>query len=90
LGIPDFRYLTRYSEIPKDVAGAFHKGFVTPALPLALNTKYHTVLLSLAAFKDASNHEILEHCRTIAEIKPVVGFYLQPAVGGRILDAGQE
>jgi dihydrodipicolinate synthase/N-acetylneuraminate lyase len=53
---------------------------------LALKNKYHAVLLSLAAFKDASNRELLEHCKTIAEILPVIGFYLQPAVGGRILD----
>jgi dihydrodipicolinate synthase/N-acetylneuraminate lyase len=163
-----------YSEIPKDVAGAFNKGVVIPALPLALNryrklddkrqrallryyldagaggiavgvhttqfairlpeidlyrpileiakeefdrfsinsnkpvfriagvigrtdqaiqeanlalkNKYHAVLLSVAAFKDASNSEVLEHCKTIAGIIPVIGFYLQPAVGGRILD----
>jgi hypothetical protein len=163
-----------YSEIPRDVAGALHKGVVIPALPLALNryrkldvrrqrallryyldagaggvavgvhttqfairlpendlyrpileiakeefdrftikskkpvlriagvigrtdqavqeaqlaleNKYHTVLLSLAAFKDSTNREVLEHCKTIAEIIPVIGFYLQPAVGGRILD----
>jgi dihydrodipicolinate synthase/N-acetylneuraminate lyase len=47
---------------------------------------YHAALLSVAAFKDASNDEILQHCRTIAGIIPVVGFYLQPAVGGRRLD----
>ena len=163
-----------YSEIPKDVAGAFHKGVVIPALPLALDryrklderrqcallryyldagaggvavgvhttqfairqpgidlyqpvleiareefnrftlkskkpviriagvigktdqavheaqlaqkNKYHAVLLSLAAFNDTSNAELLEHCKTVAEIIPVIGFYLQPAVGGRILD----
>lgn len=55
---------------------------------LALRNKYHAVLLSLAAFKDASNEEIMDHCRTIAAILPVIGFYLQPAVGGRDLDAG--
>lgn len=53
---------------------------------LALKNKYHAVLLSLAAFKNANNQEILEHCKTIAEIIPVIGFYLQPAVGGRKLD----
>jgi len=47
---------------------------------------YHAVLLSLAAFKDATNDEIIRHCREISEIIPVVGFYLQPAVGGRLLD----
>ena len=53
---------------------------------LALDHGYHAALLSLAAFPDASNQTILEHCRTVAEIIPVLGFYLQPAVGGRVLD----
>lgn len=53
---------------------------------LALETGYHAVLLSLAAFADAPNKKILDHCREIAEIMPVIGFYLQPAVGGRKLD----
>jgi dihydrodipicolinate synthase/N-acetylneuraminate lyase len=53
---------------------------------LALSQGYHAALLSLAAFPDASNQAILEHCRIIAGMIPVVGFYLQPAVGGRILD----
>ncbi len=47
---------------------------------------FHAVLLSVAAFKNASNKEILEHCKAVAEIMPVIGFYLQPAVGGRKLD----
>jgi len=53
---------------------------------LALSNGYHAVLLSVAAFKEDSNEVILEHCRRIADIIPVVGFYLQPAVGGRKLD----
>lgn len=53
---------------------------------LALAHNYHAALLSLAAFPEASNKLILEHCRAIAELIPVFGFYLQPAVGGRILD----
>ncbi|MBT3386045.1 MAG: dihydrodipicolinate synthase family protein [Prolixibacteraceae bacterium] len=53
---------------------------------LALKNRYHAVLLSLAAFSDASNNEIIEHCKAVAEIIPLVGFYLQPAVGGRKLD----
>ena len=47
---------------------------------------YHAVLLSVAAFADASNEEIIEHCKKVAEVIPVIGFYLQPAVGGRRLD----
>lgn len=53
---------------------------------LAVKQGYHAGLLSLAAFPEASNETILEHCRIIAEIIPIIGFYLQPAVGGRILD----
>lgn len=45
---------------------------------------YDTALLSLAAFATESETEILEHCRTVAEEMPVIGFYLQPAVGGRV------
>lgn len=53
---------------------------------LALSQNYHAGLLSLAAFPDASNEILLEHCRAIADLIPLVGFYLQPAVGGRVLD----
>jgi hypothetical protein len=52
---------------------------------LAASLGYHGVLLSLSAFRDASEEAMLEHCRTVAGILPVVGFYLQPAVGGRLL-----
>lgn len=54
---------------------------------LALKNDYHAVLVSLAALKNATNSELLRHCRSIADIIPVIGFYLQPAVGGRNLDA---
>jgi dihydrodipicolinate synthase/N-acetylneuraminate lyase len=53
---------------------------------LALQNGFHAVLLSVAAFKDAPNNEIIDHCRKVAEVMPVIGFYLQPAVGGRKLD----
>ena len=53
---------------------------------LALEKGFHTVLLSVAAFRDASNDEIINHCKEIAAIIPVFGFYLQPAVGGIRLD----
>jgi hypothetical protein len=47
---------------------------------------YDAALLSLAALRDAGNREILDHCRRVADVIPIVGFYLQPAVGGRVLD----
>lgn len=48
---------------------------------------YHAGLLSLAAMKSASEDEIITHCKAVAREIPVVGFYLQPAVGGVILSA---
>lgn len=53
---------------------------------LARDLGYDAGLLSLAALREASNREILDHCRRVAEIIPLFGFYLQPAVGGRLLD----
>ncbi|MCX6620037.1 MAG: dihydrodipicolinate synthase family protein [Acidobacteria bacterium] len=52
---------------------------------LAAGLGYHAGLLSLSALKDASVPELLAHVRAVAEVIPVFGFYLQPAVGGRVL-----
>ena len=46
---------------------------------------FHVALLSLAALKDADERQLIDHCRAVAEIMPLFGFYLQPAVGGRLL-----
>jgi dihydrodipicolinate synthase/N-acetylneuraminate lyase len=46
---------------------------------------YDTGLLSLAALPDATDAELIRHCRAVAEVIPLFGFYLQPAVGGRVL-----
>lgn len=46
---------------------------------------YHAALLSLAAMKNANDDELIAHCRAVADVIPVVGFYLQSAVGGRVL-----
>ncbi|HKG85516.1 MAG TPA: dihydrodipicolinate synthase family protein, partial [Beijerinckiaceae bacterium] len=48
---------------------------------------YHAVLLSLAAMKGAAEDELVEHCRAVAAEMPLIGFYLQPAVGGLDLSA---
>ncbi|MGY3603923.1 MULTISPECIES: dihydrodipicolinate synthase family protein [unclassified Bradyrhizobium] len=48
---------------------------------------YHAGLLSLAAMKAASEDDIIAHCQAVAREIPLVGFYLQPAVGGVILSA---
>jgi hypothetical protein len=54
---------------------------------IARGIGYHAGLLSLAAMKSASEDEIIAHCETVAREIPLVGFYLQPAVGGVILGA---
>jgi dihydrodipicolinate synthase/N-acetylneuraminate lyase len=46
---------------------------------------YHAGLLSLAALKEASVADLIAHTRAVAAVIPVFGFYLQPAVGGRVL-----
>lgn len=51
---------------------------------LARDLGYDAVLLSLAALNDQSEAEVLTHCRTVAAELPLIGFYLQPAVGGRV------
>ena len=53
----------------------------------ALGIGYHAGLLSLAAMKSATEDEIVAHCEAVAREIPLVGFYLQPAVGGVILSA---
>lgn len=54
---------------------------------LAKALGYHAGLLSLAGMGSASDEELLQHCRQVAQHLPLVGFYLQPAVGGRVLSA---
>lgn len=52
---------------------------------LAGKLGYNAVLLSVGALRQASIGELVEHVRTVASVMPVIGFYLQPAVGGRAL-----
>jgi len=52
---------------------------------LARSLGYHAGLLSLGTLPDASEDQLLDHCRAVAEVIPLFGFYLQPSVGGREL-----
>lgn len=67
-------------------------GGIVGATPQAVNEArllrdfgYHAGLLSLAALPDADDDALIAHCRAVGEVIPLVGFYLQPAVGGRVL-----
>ena len=55
---------------------------------LARGLGYDAVLLGLGALRDATDAALVEHCRRVAEVLPLFGFYLQPAVGGRVLGHG--
>jgi dihydrodipicolinate synthase/N-acetylneuraminate lyase len=46
---------------------------------------YHAGLLSLAALSDANDDALIAHCEAVAAQIPIIGFYLQPSVGGRPL-----
>ncbi len=49
---------------------------------------YHAGLLSLAAMRGQDEDALIAHCKAIADVLPLVGFYLQPAVGGIHLPLG--
>ena len=51
----------------------------------ARDAGYHVGLISLSALAAARDDELVDHCQTVAMEIPLMGFYLQPAVGGRVL-----
>ncbi len=57
----------------------------TAEASLARTLGYDAGLLNLGALQQASVPQLLDHCRLISDVIPVVGFYLQPATGGRLL-----
>ena len=70
------------------IAGAIGRtGQAVREAAIARGLGYHAVLLSLAAFHGEDEDSIVAHCRRVAEEMPLVGFYLQPAVGGVRLPA---
>ncbi|MFI5228559.1 MAG: dihydrodipicolinate synthase family protein [Gemmatimonadales bacterium] len=52
---------------------------------LAAELGYDAGLVSLGDWRSEPESELLDHCRVIADVMPIFGFYLQPAVGGRAL-----
>ena len=51
----------------------------------AKSLNYEVALLSVADLREESVPALMNHARRIATIIPVMGFYLQPSIGGRIL-----
>ncbi|MDP0926100.1 dihydrodipicolinate synthase family protein [Paracoccus onubensis] len=54
---------------------------------IAHDLGYHAVLVSMGAMRGASGDELITHCETVAREMPIIGFYMQTAVGGIDLDA---
>jgi dihydrodipicolinate synthase/N-acetylneuraminate lyase len=52
---------------------------------LLMENGFHAGLLSLGALRDATETDLLKHAAEIAKVVPLIGFYLQPAAGGRSL-----
>jgi dihydrodipicolinate synthase/N-acetylneuraminate lyase len=52
---------------------------------VAADLGYHAALVSLASLRRAPATRLVAHARAVAQVIPVIGFYLQPAVGGRVL-----
>ncbi|MEP6732572.1 MAG: dihydrodipicolinate synthase family protein [bacterium] len=52
---------------------------------LAVSLGFDVALLGLGAMPTASEAQLIHHCRAVADVMPLFGFYLQPAVGGRVL-----
>jgi hypothetical protein len=52
---------------------------------LAAGLGYHLGLLSLTALRNKSGDEMIEHARQVAEIIPIMGFYLQSTISGMVL-----
>jgi dihydrodipicolinate synthase/N-acetylneuraminate lyase len=51
---------------------------------VAVSLGYQAGLLSLGAWAGDAEIKVLAHCRAVAKDIPLVGFYLQNAVGGRV------
>ncbi|WP_274425288.1 dihydrodipicolinate synthase family protein [Chelativorans sp. YIM 93263] len=53
----------------------------------AVELGYHAGLVSLSALKDADTDTLIAHCEKVSAEIPIIGFYMQTAVGGIELDA---
>ncbi len=54
---------------------------------LAHELGYHIGMISLSSLKDATDEQLIAHCRAVAAEIPIFGFYMQSAVGGRYLSS---
>ncbi len=65
------------------VCGSLHQAVKEAELACSLN--YDAVLLSMGGLEELDTNGLVEHAKAVAKVMPVIGFYLQPSVGGRPL-----
>jgi len=75
----------RESETVKIAGVCGRQGQAHDEAELAARLGYDAVLLSLADLRGESISSLIDHARSIAEILPIIGFYLQSSVGGCVL-----
>ena len=75
------------SKIPfVKVAGIIgHTANALKEAEIAAKYGYHLGLISMGGLPNFSEEELIDRARRVSEIIPLFGFYLQPAVGGRLL-----
>ena len=77
---------THASPLPIMIAGILGKTEqAVREAELAVELGYDIGLLSLTALKGASIVDLIDHCRRVAEVIPIMGFYLQSAISGMVL-----
>lgn len=78
----------RLSDILKIAGVCGPTGQALAEAEMSMRLGYDAGLLSLGGLAAWTESALLEHCRAVADVIPVIGFYLQPAVGGRVLSRG--
>lgn len=73
------RQIVRIAGVCGDTKQAIDEAHIAQAL------FYDAVLLSLGALNNATEDQLIAHCRAVSDVLPIVGFYLQPSAGGRLL-----
>jgi len=77
---------THASPLPIVIAGILGKtDQAVCEAELAAELGYDIGLLSLTALKGQSTADLIDHCRRVAEVIPIMGFYLQSTLSGMVL-----
>ncbi len=83
------RWAHRRAQVPILIAGVVgHTRQAVREAAVARDLGYDVALLSLAQLPRATTAELIAHCKAVGTVMPLMGFYLQPAVGGRVLRSG--